>query len=159
MKRILAALLAAMLLIACACAEYIGGDGWFDTDYIGDDILIQGSDLTVRVPSWWEDISFTEGMQMYRDTVDGMYFYLYTVDRETWNSYWHMSSDDCPYEESAFIILQQDRDWLVFADEYLLVAVTPIDSGAVVFEFQLFQDDDWVWARRIVSSVCDPWGC
>ena len=59
---------------------------------------------------------------------------------------------DSPQNTPA-IILQQDRDWLILTDDSGMVAVTSINGVSIVFEFQLYQDSDWTWARRIVSSV------
>lgn len=158
-RRLAALVLACLVLLGgTALADRgVGGEGWFDDSYLGSYVVINNSGAVVKVPSEWKDISFVPDMQMYQDYTSGeggMYFYLSTGGNDVWDGWYDTYlSGGGYYQESAAIILQQDRDWLILTDDSGMVAVTSINGVSIVFEFQLYQDSDWTWARRIVSSV------
>ena len=163
MKRILALLLALSLFVSPAFA-WIEGYGWFDDSYLGTYIIVGGSDLAVKMPVGWNDCTFEEGLQIFSanpaeypdGAVKHIVVYISTISQSTWKDYQRSAENGelkQTFAEIAWIALQDDRDWLVFANDDGLTAITPTRNGAVRLEFELDGYDAWNWARRVIGSV------
>lgn len=157
-------LLLALALLFAAHAEYISGDGWWDESYSGVWNYIDDAGLAVKLPDDWSDnILGDDNNGEYVFMRDDYYITLSVAvygnslfdleDAIEENGLWF---DDYQYEESANLILKDDRDWYIIANDYLITAITDgAYGGTAVFTFNY---DDGIGdltpiIRRIISSV------
>lgn len=163
MRRTLFLVLAlALLLNAPALAEYIGGEGWWDDGYAGEWQSYDLGGLCFKLPyDWGDNFSPEEGeMLLCRDDyyvtlrVCSHPGTMWEVEDAIENSglYW----DNFQYDESANIILKDDRDWYIIANAYSMCAFTDGAYGntTVEFSFGFEEADEYrTIVRQIISSV------
>ena len=164
MRRIFALLLALCLLVPAALAEedWIGGEGWWDFSYAGEYVEIDGTDLQFKLPDGWYFEGVDEdGWQVYTDGLINLSIISQEVEfMDMVDEFDRMEAADT-LTETSWIILQEDRDWLVGAARERFVACCPDEvSGTMVmwFEFDDIYGLDML-IRNVISSVCytDNW--
>ena len=159
MKKTLALILA-LLLSAAALAEYIGGEGWWDDDYDGTVYYCPDGDLYFWLPDDWGDNFGEEGEMLFCRNDYGITLRVCSHPGTIWDMSEAIEADGLfwdgfQYEESANIILKDDRDWYIIANEYSMCAFTD-DAYGNTIEFCFgFEEDDYnrMVVRRIISSV------
>ena len=166
MKRIAILTLALLLLLSLALsatADYISGDGWWDDNYSGTWNYIPEAGLMIKLPYDWSE-NLLEGQEEYVFIRDDYYITLgvrfhwgeglFSMEDEIQDDY--LIFDGYQYTESANIILDEDRDWYIMANDYLFTALTNGEYGGVV-EFCFNYDSEGGYLlddiRRIISSI------
>ena len=158
MKKIVAlVLMASLVLCGTALASgYIGGDGWWDDRYAGLQLMIENGDMSFRVPSGWS-YEYYDGVLSCTRPDGAQYAVVRWLDQSFWdsvsvideNAQWGI------YEECAWLILKQDRDWYVGASRNYVDAICPGDLGGTIWVTVVMDGyaSDWTMARRMISSV------
>ena len=149
-----------MLLTAAASADYIGGDGWWDDSYGGTWQVVDNSELVIKLPYDWGDNFGEYGEMLFCRNDYAVTLRVCSHSGSMWdledqieNSglYWN----GFQYDESANIILKDDRDWYIIANSYCICAFT--DGGydnTVEFCFGCEESDYYrTIIRQIISSV------
>ena len=163
MKRAITLVLALLFLFtATASAEYISGEGWWDDGYSGTWNYIPAAGLCVKLPyDWCENLLEEDGQYLYmRDDYSiilSVEFYAESLfDLEDILESSGLWLDDLHYEESANLILKDDRDWYVMANDYMFIAFTDSSyGGTAAFSFNYSNEvgDELWYIRRIISSI------
>ena len=160
MKKLLCAFLILSLLLAgMSLAEGMGidGDGWFDGDYPGPLVLIENSGLMFRLPSGWTIKGSIDTDHSYFNQENGLGLWVGTIPDDQVQAFFDYCNND-PTENSAAIILQQDRDWYIIIDPNMktLIAIAHCEGfpGGIELCFSHVNTPELMTvARQMVSSV------
>ena len=159
MKRLLC--LALLLSVAFACAASaemsVDGDGWFDGDYLGSLVLIENTGLCFRLPAGWTDRTINETEHGYETLEAGLTLYVSAIPEDQLHAFADYCNND-PTENSAAIILQQDRDWLFILDPNAQTAIgitwcEGFPGGMELCFAHVSTPEKLTLVRRIISSV------
>ena len=164
MKKTVCILLALLLLVSCAFAdEWIGGTGWWDNSYAGTVQFHQETGMNFRLPAGWIRTGYDSYSRMYEyASPDGLF--TVSVFRRDDLGLYDLESEYSFMMDSydmGMIILQEDRDWYIFADADHMTAYCEAAKGGL-FGINLYfprenspEGRSHVTARQIISSVSD----
>ena len=157
MKKAISILLALLLLFSCASADkWLGGDGWWDDSYTGNLQYHPETGMTWKLPSGWIYTGYNDFQKMYEYSDPTGVFTISVFRRDDMGlydlePYYSFTKDD----ERSMIILKNDRDWFIFANEDHMVGYCEGKKGGLFGITMYFprNADNRKIARRIISSV------
>ena len=114
--------------------------------------------MVFKAPQGWRyDYDPYSGYETYTRPDECQYVVIRFLDRDFMDCMEEIEENASwgVYDETAWLILRDDRDWYMGASSNYIDAVCPGDLGGVVWITVVMDDtyNDWYLARRMISSV------